>query len=157
MKKIKYILIILITFLIDQISKIAIMKNFELGESKILIKDFFKLTYTHNDGAAFGLFGGKTIFIVIVSMCILFYLVYELFKRKHVNLLASISISLIIGGLIGNLLDRIYYGYVRDFLDFKIFNYDFAVFNFGDIAIVVGALLLLVGMILEELHEKNNK
>ena len=157
MKKIKYILIILVTFLIDQISKIIIMKNFQLGESISIIKNFFKLTYTHNDGAAFGLFGGKTIFIVLVSLCILFYLIYELFKHKHINTLASISISLIIGGLIGNLLDRIYYGYVRDFLDFKIFNYDFAVFNFGDVAIVVGAILFLVGIIMEELHDKRSE
>ncbi len=157
MKKIKYILLIVIVFIIDQISKILVMNNLELEESKNVIKGFFKLTYTHNDGAAFGMFGGKMIFIVIVSIFILGYLLFELIHHKKKNITMDTGLSLLIGGLIGNLTDRLYFGYVRDFLDFKIFNYDFAIFNLGDTFIVVGVILFLLGVLLEEKRENSSR
>ena len=137
MKKTKYILV-MITILIK------------------IIGDFFKLTYTQNDGAAFGIFGGRTIFILLISVLILIYLLYELFRNKRQNFLMDSSISLIIGGLLGNLIDRIYFGYVRDFLDFTIFNYDFAIFNIGDIAIVIGAFTFFICIIREGKYENKN-
>lgn len=156
MKKIKYIIGILIIFVLDQISKLIIMNTIKLNESITIIDNFFKLTYTHNDGAAFGIFGGKTIFILLVSFIILAYLLFELFRNRKKSLITSISLMMIIGGLLGNLLDRIYFGYVRDFLDFIIFGYDFAIFNIGDIAIVLGAILFFISIILEGNHENKN-
>ena len=153
MKKFKFIFIIIIAFVLDQVSKILIMNNMKLNESVDVINNFFRVTYSHNDGSAFGMFGGKMIFIVIVSVLVLAYLLFELFYHKKRNLLVDISISLIIGGLLGNLVDRIYFGYVRDFLDFKIFNYDFAIFNLADTFIVIGALIFLGGMFLEDRNE----
>lgn len=153
MKKFKFIFIIIIAFVLDQVSKMLIMNNMKLNESVDVINNFFRVTYSHNDGAAFGMFGGKMIFIVIVSVLVLAYLLFELFYHKKRNLLVDISISLIIGGLLGNLVDRIYFGYVRDFLDFKIFNYDFAIFNLADTFIVIGALIFLGGMFLEDRNE----
>ena len=150
MKKIKYIIGIIVIFLIDLLSKHIVMKSISLNESIDIIKNFFRLTYTHNDGAAFGIFGGKTIFILIVSFFVLSYLLFELFRNKKANRTIDLGITLIIGGLLGNLLDRLYFGYVRDCLDFKIFNYDFAIFNIGDTAIVIGATLFLIGIIMEE-------
>lgn len=150
MKKIKYIIGIIVIFLIDLLSKHIVMKSISLNESIDIIKNFFRLTYTHNDGAAFGIFGGKTIFILIVSFFVLSYLLFELFRNKKANRTIDLGITLIIGGLLGNLIDRLYFGYVRDFLDFKIFNYDFAIFNIGDTAIVIGATLFLIGIIMEE-------
>ena len=150
MKKIKYIIGIIVIFLIDLLSKHIVMKSISLNESIDIIKNFFRLTYTHNDGAAFGIFGWKTIFILIVSFFVLSYLLFELFRNKKANRTIDLGITLIIGGLLGNLIDRLYFGYVRDFLDFKIFNYDFAIFNIGDTAIVIGATLFLIGIIMEE-------
>lgn len=150
MKKIKYIIGIIVILLIDLLSKHIVMKTISLNESIDIIKNFFRLTYTHNDGAAFGIFGGKTIFILIVSFFVLSYLLFELFRNKKANRTIDLGITLIIGGLLGNLIDRLYFGYVRDFLDFKIFNYDFAIFNIGDTAIVIGATLFLIGIIMEE-------
>lgn len=150
MKKIKYIVGIIFILLIDQISKIIVMNSLSLNKSIDIIKNFFRLTYTHNDGAAFGIFGGKTIFILLVSFFVLGYLLFELFRNKKPNKIMDFSITLIIGGLLGNLIDRLYFGYVRDFLDFKIFSYDFAIFNIGDAAIVIGAALFLIGVIKEE-------
>lgn len=150
MKKIKYIIGIIVILLIDLLSKHIVMKSISLNESIDIIKNFFRLTYTHNDGAAFGIFGGKTIFILIVSFFVLSYLLFELFRNKKANRTIDLGITLIIGGLLGNLIDRLYFGYVRDFLDFKIFNWDFAIFNIGDTAIVIGASLFLIGIIMEE-------
>ena len=120
MKKIKYIVLIISVFLIDQISKIIVMNTLSLDKSTSVIGDFFRLTYTHNNGAAFGLFGGKLALIIIVSLIVLCYLLYELFYHKKSGTLIKIASSLMISGLLGNLLDRIYFGYVRDFFDFKI-------------------------------------
>lgn len=156
MKKIRYVIIIILAFAFDQISKIIVMNSLELNKSVSVIKNFFSITYSHNDGAAFGMFGGKVIFIVIVSLLVLGYLLYELFYHKKRNLLVDFSTSIIIGGLLGNLFDRLYLGYVRDFLDFKIFNYNFAIFNLADTFIVVGAVIFLIGIVLEERNEVSN-
>ena len=152
MKKIKYIITITIIFLIDQITKILIMKNLNLNESVTVIKSFFKLTYTHNYGAAFGIFGGKQILILIITFLTLAYLLFELFRNKKTSFKTDIGITFIIGGLLGNLLDRLYYGYVRDFLDFNFGSYDFAIFNIGDSFIVIGTVIFLIGIIMEEKH-----
>lgn len=156
MKKAKYIAIIIIIFLIDQISKIIINSTFNLNESVSIIKNFFSLTYTHNYGAAFGIFGGKTIFILIVSFIILAYLLFELFKHQRGSKILNTGIIFLIGGLLGNLVDRIFLGYVRDFLDFNLFGFDFAIFNIGDTFIVIGAALFFLGAILEDRHENKN-
>jgi len=156
MKKTKYITIIIIIFLIDQISKIIINNSLNLNESITIIKNFFSLTYTHNYGAAFGIFGGKTIFILFISFIILGYLLFELFKHEKNSIILNIGNSLLIGGLLGNLVDRIFLKYVRDFLDFNIFGWDFAIFNIGDIAIVIGALLFFIGIMMEGSYETKN-
>ena len=156
MKKGKYIIFIFILFIIDQISKIIIMNNLKINSSIKIIKDFFYITYTKNQGAAFGILNGKTIFIVLISLGVLAYLIFELFFHKKRNLYLDIGNSLLIGGLIGNLFDRIYYGYVRDFLDFIILDYDFAIFNIADIFIVVGAFIFFIGALLEGKNENSN-
>lgn len=157
MKKIKYILFITLICLIDQISKIIIGKNINLNESVIVIKDFFRLTYTHNNGAAFGLFSGRTILIVLITFSVLAYLLFELFRNKKASLKTDIGIIFMIGGLLGNLIDRLYFGYVRDFLDFNFGTFHFAIFNIGDAFIVVGTIIFLVGMFLEDINANKNK
>ena len=103
MKRIKYSLVIILVFIIDQISKIVVANNINLNESRVVIKNFLNLTYVKNKGAAFGMFEGYTSIITIISVVILFYLLYELFKNKKNDTLTNISLSFIIGGLIGNL------------------------------------------------------
>ncbi len=157
MKKIKYIVFMVCIFLLDQISKFIIMKSLELNETIKVIGNFFRITYVHNYGAAFGILDGKTIIIVLVSLVILLYLIYELFFHKKSNLMVRLSSAMIIAGLLGNLVDRLYFGYVRDFFDFNIFGYNFAIFNIGDVAIVVGAFLYLLGAFLEDRSENKDK
>lgn len=157
MKKLKYVVIIFLVFSIDQISKLIISNNINLNGSITVIRDFFNLTYVKNKGAAFGIFSSYTFIISIVSVLILLYLLYELFKSKKSDTLSSISLSFIIGGLLGNLYDRVFLGCVRDFFDFTIFNRGFAIFNVGDSFIVIGCILYIICVIMEVKHEIKSK
>lgn len=157
MKKLKYVVIIFLVFSVDQISKLIISNNINLNGSITVIKDFFNLTYVKNKGAAFGIFSSYTFIISIVSVLILLYLLYELFKSKKSDTLSSISLSFIIGGLLGNLYDRVFLGCVRDFFDFTIFNRGFAIFNVGDTFIVIGCILYIICVIMEVKHEVKSK
>lgn len=137
-----YISILLI--LIDQISKVIIVKLIDINSGIELIKNFFYLTYTHNTGAAFSILTGKRIFLILIAVVILIIIFNYLRKNKIESKIEKIAFALIIGGSIGNLLDRIVRGYVIDFLDFKIFGYDFPIFNLADTFIVIGVFLLLI-------------
>lgn len=156
MKTLKIMLIIVSIFLLDRFTKVLVINNLSLGESISIIDDFLNITYVNNHGAAFGIMDGKVIFIVIVSILIFAYLIYEIRKESHSKLI-TISISFVIGGLLGNLFDRVVYGHVIDFFDFNLFGYDFAIFNVGDAFIVIGAILLAIGFLLEERNANNNK
>ena len=156
MKTLKILLIIISIFLLDRFTKVLVINNLSLGESISIINDFLNITYVNNHGAAFGIMDGKVIFIVIVSILIFAYLIYEIRKESHSKLI-TISISFVIGGLLGNLFDRVVYGHVIDFFDFNLFGYDFAIFNVGDAFIVIGTILLAIGFLLEERNANNNK
>lgn len=157
MKKKKYLFLIFIIFLIDQITKIIISNNINLNGSVTVIKNFFSLTYVKNTGAAFGFFSGKTLLITIISIFIFIYLLIELIKNKSNIKIINLSFSFILGGLIGNLYDRIVLGYVRDFMDFTIFNKGFAIFNIGDSFIVVGCFMFIIGALLEARNDYKNR
>lgn len=135
----------IIFMLIDQISKFIIDINMNLSQSIEVIPNFFKLTYVLNDGAAFSIFSGARWFFVIIAIIFLFLIYKFVIKDKDLNNYNIISISLLIGGIIGNLIDRIIYGYVKDFLSFNIFGYDFAIFNLADTFIVVSLILIIIG------------
>ncbi len=150
------IFITLIIIIFDVISKIFISNILILNKSITIIPNFFYLTYTHNYGGAWSIFDNSTLFITIVSFLIIVGIIYYLFKNKINKKIEIVGYSLLLGGAIGNLIDRIVYGYVIDFLDFYIFKYDFPIFNVADIGIVVGIILLLVSMILE-VYKNDNK
>src|SRR3712207_3464462 len=129
-----YEILILFLILIDQVSKIKIESSLKTGDSVPVIDGFFNLTYVQNRGAAFGLFQDKqTVFVMVAVLVVVVGLVY-IHKSKAMKL-AKISISLIIAGAVGNVIDRTRLGYVIDFFDFKfIWNY---VFNFADVLVVI--------------------
>lgn len=156
MKKYKSIILIILIFMLDLISKLIVTSKLKLYGSKTIINNFFNITYTKNRGAAFGLLSGNQLLIILISLVILVYLVYEIRNKKNL-IITDLGLSMIIGGLLSNLSDRLFLGYVRDFLDFKIFNYNFAIFNVGDIAIVVGCLVYLIGIIMEEKSETSSR
>ena len=129
--------------MIDFISKLIIKNNMMLNSSISVIKNFFNITYVNNTGAAFSIFSGRQIFLIILGFLVLIGIIYYLRKEK-LNNYKIIYYSLLIGGIIGNLIDRIVYNYVIDFLDFKIFNYDFAIFNLADTFICIGVMLIIL-------------
>ena len=142
MKKIS--LISLIVFFIDRVTKILISSNFSLNVRNKIINKFFYITNCHNEGAAFSIFSGNILFLILITLIVL-YLIYKTLKqKKKLSKISYISYGLLLGGIIGNLFDRLFYGYVIDFLDFQIFKFDFAVFNVADMAIVIGAVMLLI-------------
>ena len=128
-----------IFFVIDQLSKILIINNVALNKSINIIPNFFSLTYVRNEGAAFSLLDGAVWFFIIIAFIFLY-----LIKDKNLSKFEIITYSLLIGGILGNLIDRIIYGYVIDFLSFIIFGYNFAIFNFADTFIVISVVLLII-------------
>jgi len=139
---------------IDQISKILISINFDLNQSINLINNFFSLTYVHNYGAAFSIFSGARFLFIFITIIAL-NLIYMFFiKNKELKNFEIIIYSLLLGGIIGNLIDRVVFGYVIDFLDFTIFNYDFAIFNLADSFIVVSVILLIFMEVKNGIHSR---
>lgn len=139
-----------ILLVIDQISKLLVIKLLERSSSIELIKNFFYLTYTHNNGAAFSILTGQRVFLILIAIIILIILFYYLRKNKVEGKIERLAFSFIIGGALGNLIDRILRGYVIDFIDVKIFKYNFPVFNLADTFIVVGVILLLIILSIKE-------
>lgn len=141
---ISIIILSLIVLSIDQVSKILIANTIDINSSIEVIKNFFYLTYTHNTGAAFSILTGKRLLLILIAIVILIILFNYIKKNKTNNKLEILAFSLIIGGSIGNLIDRIIRGYVVDFLDFKIFGYNFPIFNLADTFIVIGVILIVI-------------
>lgn len=140
----KKMIILTVMFLfIDQISKGLINIYMNLNDSINLINSFFNLTYVHNYGAAFSMFSGARYIFIIVTVIALNLIYLFLIKDKKLNKFEMITYSMLLSGIIGNLIDRVVFGYVIDFLDFNIFGYDFAIFNIADSFIVVAIILLL--------------
>ena len=146
------IIISIILLCIDQISKLLVVNLLTKTDSITIIKNFFYLTYINNDGAAFSILVGKRIFLILIAVLVIVMLIRYIKKNNIQNKLELVSISLIIGGSLGNLMDRVIRGYVIDFLDFKIFNYNFPIFNLADTFIVIGVFLLF----LKEIRKENN-
>ena len=151
------IILSIILLAIDQISKILVVKLIDINQSVEVIKNFFYLTYTHNTGAAFSILTGQRLFLILIAVIILIILINYIRKNTVREKIDIISFSLIIGGSLGNLIDRIVRGYVVDFLDFKIFGYNFPVFNLADTFIVIGVFLLLIVTIRKERSNDNRK
>ena len=134
----------MIIFIIDQIVKLFVGFSLELNTSITVFNNFFYISNVHNYGAAFSVLYGNRIFLVIVSVVTLVLVYYFLLKNKKFDWFNIILYSLLIGGILGNLFDRIIYGYVIDYLDFYIFGYNFPIFNIADICIVISVILIII-------------
>ena len=133
----------LIIILIDFIIKLFIKNNFIVNESIEVINNFFYITYCKNYVVAWSLLSGKQIISIIIAIIVIIFIFFEIKKIKKLDKSDIIVYSLLTGGIIGNLIDRIFYGYVIDYLDFYIFNYIYPVFNFADICIVIGVIIVI--------------
>ena len=138
------IVLTLVFLIIDIVSKLVISNCVFVNDSILVIKDFFYITYVRNTGAAWSIFSGETLGLIIVSLIIIFFIIYYISKNKPSSKIEKIGYAMILGGSFGNLLDRIIYGYVIDFLDFNIFGYDYPIFNLADSFIFVGIILIMI-------------
>lgn len=151
----KILIIATIALALDQISKVLTGIFLTLNQSIKVIPNFFYLTLVHNEGAAWGLFSDAKVVIAIgtiIALILIYHFIYCFKQNKRNNL----AFGLLIGGLGGNLIDRILFGYVRDFLDFYIFNYDYPVFNIADVCIVLGVILLIIAVLKGEDVNENS-
>lgn len=150
----------LLLVVIDQLTKWLISTNMELNSVVNLIKigdtEVLNLYYCLNIGSAFSMMEGKTIFLIAITSVVIAALITGLLTKKIRRPSFVIAVSLIIGGGIGNLIDRIFNeGAVVDFIDVRIIN--FAIFNFADICAVVGGILLCLFVIIDEVRENRQK
>ncbi len=121
---------------LDQLSKLFVSRNFSLYESLPVIPGVFHITLVHNTGAAFGLFKGGVFMCIVTSLIVIAVLAAMLVSRQRRPALLTVAFSLILGGAVGNLIDRVLLGHVVDFIDLRIWP----VFNIADSAITVGAV-----------------
>lgn len=158
MKRRKYFILMSTVGLLislDQLTKLIVVSKFNLHESLPIIDGFFNLTRVHNPGAAFGIFSTldssiREPFFLIVPMLVLLGILYVFHTLPENKMLSIFSLTLVVGGALGNLMDRIRLGYVVDFLDFHWKNtYHFPAFNVADSAICVGVFLLMLESFLE--------
>lgn len=154
MKK-RNIMLVILLLLIDQGSK-GLMEAILTGKSITVIPNFFSLVFVTNTGAAWSIMQGNTLFLIILGIIAIFSLIFVMPTIKE-SIWKSISFTMLYAGIIGNLLDRAIFHYVKDFLKFTIFGYEYPVFNFADIFIVVGAILLIVAAWKGDIDEKNKR
>ena len=134
-----FIPVLLIVFF-DQLTKILVKGSFSLGESKF-VSSFFSLTYIQNTGAGFGLLKGFNLLLVFVSVLVLGVIIYYYHNKVEVKeKFLLIFLGLVFGGTLGNLIDRIAYGFVVDFINFSFWP----AFNVADTAITVGVVGLII-------------
>ena len=155
MKK-KYIyclIIVLILAFLDQLTKFIVIRSFRLGETRIIINNFLEFYYIKNTGASFGILSNQNISLILITIVLVLYILYENYKSNQ-SILRLFSTSLIIGGAIGNLIDRVFRKYVIDFISFTLFNHEMAIFNLADMFICFGVLIYFYIIIMEGKNER---
>lgn|SRR5690625_542759 len=151
----KFYLVAIVVIAIDQITKWFIIKQMELRESIPIIENFFYITSHRNKGAAWGILQDQMLFFYIITVIVVIGIIYYMEKHLRDNKFMAFAFSLILGGAIGNFIDRLFRKEVVDFLDVYIFTYDYPVFNVADMALVIGVALVVIATFIEE--RKNRK
>ena len=146
-----------IVIIIDQIIKFVISNKMSLEQEIEVIPKFFSLYYVKNTGAAFSILQNQRVLLIIVSLVFLYFIDRFIEREKDLNKLSIISLGFIIGGIIGNLIDRLIQDGVIDYLLFQFGKYIFPIFNIADSFIIVGIVLLIIGIIKEEKEHKLRK
>lgn len=146
----RYYILALIVILIDQFTKWLIVTKMDVYEQIPIIDQFFYITSHRNSGAAWGILQGQMMFFYMITVLVVIGIVYYMQRyARHFTLLA-IGLGLVLGGAIGNFIDRLFRKEVVDFLDFTIFSYNYPIFNIADSALVVGVICILIATLFEE-------
>ena len=133
-----------ILLIIDQFIKIIVNSKMSLYQEIVIIKNFFSIFYVKNTGAAFSIFENGVVYLSILS--VVFILILDRYIKKEIegfNKYDIVSFGMILGGIFGNLIDRIIHHGVIDYLSFSFYEYQFPVFNFADMCIVLGVMILI--------------
>lgn len=154
----KYWVLLLVCFLIlfvDQWTKHAIQQRLVLYQKVEVIHGFFNLVHVRNTGGAFGIFGGEkgglgSLLFVVVSLVAIGSILFLFIRLKEDEKTLSLSLSLVLSGAIGNLIDRFRYGEVVDFLDFYLFSFHWPAFNIADSAICLGIGLMALQLLFRD-------
>lgn len=156
-----HFLIALLVVLLDRGTKWLVASRISLNDSIMVVPGFFRLTHVQNTGAAFGLFADsasewKVSILVIFSLLALVVVSALLWRNSHSITSVGVGLSLILGGAVGNLWDRLFSGHVVDFFDFYLGSYHWPAFNIADSAIVIGALLLVAEILFAKSPAEQN-
>lgn len=144
--------------LFDQISKLLVLKFLDRSEPFVVIKGIFRFTYVENDGAAFGMLDDHRWVFMVLSVIGILALCFYLVKFTPPSKLANLAITFVIGGGVGNMIDRVRFGFVVDFIDFYPFpNVWKWVFNVADAFVCIGAGLLMLYLVLDIIKESKDK
>lgn len=150
----KYYVIALLVIILDQWTKWLVITKMTFGESIKVIDHFLYITSVRNRGAAWSILQGQMVFFALITVAVVFVVIYYIQKRGRYQPLLGIALGLILGGTFGNFIDRMFRGEVVDFINTYIFTYDFPVFNIADSALCVGAILIVLYTLIESKKEK---
>jgi len=154
-----YYLVAIVIVAIDQVTKWFVEKNMELGERIIISDPTFALLSHRNRGAAWGMLEGQMWLFTIVTVIVVAGILYYFHKEAKGKPLFQISLMVLLGGTLGNFIDRLFRGEVVDFVDvlIPVIKYDFPIFNVADAALTIGVVMLVIVIFLEEKAEKAAK
>ena len=147
-KGLKDVCILSLLFLIaDQMIKIILNNRMIVNQTVVIIKNFFSITLVHNEGAAFSILIGSRYLFIIIGIIAIIGILYYIKKTDFIDNVDLFIYSLFIAGVLGNLVDRLVYGYVIDYLSFNFGNFFFPIFNFADIYIVLSVIMYMIRVI----------
>jgi signal peptidase II len=152
-----FLLISILLVTLDQLSKWWIVQHMELYQSIPVIADFFYITSHRNRGAAFGILQEQRWFFIVVTICVVIAIIVFMVKMKKETILTKTGLSFVLGGAVGNMIDRVRTGEVVDFFHFQFGSYHFPIFNVADSAICVGVVLFLIANLLDYKKEKEEQ
>lgn len=135
------LLVIFTCVIIDQLTKFYVEKYVYPNQIKV-IDNFFNIVYVTNDGAAWSILQGQRLILIVVPIIVIIFCL--IFLTRTLDKLLAFSLAMVVGGGLGNLIDRIFKGSVVDFFEFFIFGYSFPVFNMADTFVVIGTALLVI-------------
>ncbi len=149
-----YYILALFIIIVDQLTKWLVVKYMELGENITIIENFLYLSSHRNRGAAWGILEGQMYFFYIITVAVVIGLIVYIQKLPKDQKWMKLALSLMLGGAIGNFIDRLLHQEVIDFINTFIFSYDFPIFNVADSTLVIGVGIILVLTLLEGKKEK---
>ena len=144
-KQALYLIISLLVVIADQVLKSYIVSNFKIGEEKTVIPGILSFTYLQNDGAAWNIFSGQIVLFYLISIAAIAVVIYYLFNPRYKNGLFDTGLALVLGGIIGDFIDRLHLKYVIDMLQLDFINFN--IFNVADSAITIGIILVFIYLI----------